>query len=222
MPLRRYAAVALMMISADALAQMSKSIGGSSDYWYRGISLSSGLPVVQATLNHDFRDGWYAGASGSGARNSNEASVGQLVLFGGNAMRLDATTSLDFGAHMTRLLDAPSLVFTELYAGIVKERYSLRLYYSPRYLGEKKQTTYLDFNMAHPLSSSVYLSLHLGWLESMAVESKRFSNRFDTRLGIGTYIGFWNCQVTYNMVRASEPLTVNAANRVILNLSYSF
>ena len=215
-------ALVLVMASLDASAQMSKSVGWSSDYWYRGISLSAGVPVFQGTLNYDFRDGWYAGASGSSARNANGAGVAQAVLFGGVTKRLDATTSLDLGAHATSLVDSLSLAFTEIYVGVIKEKYSLRLYYSPRYLGEKKQTTYVDFNTAYSLSSSWYLMLHLGWLEAMSVERTHFSNRYDARLAIGTYVGFWNYQLSFNKVRSSEPLTVDAANRLMLNVSYSF
>jgi len=39
---------------------------------------------------------------------------------------------------------------------------------------------------------------------------------------MGAYVGFWNYQLSFNKVRSSEPLTVDAANRLTLNVSYSF
>ncbi|QJQ01075.1 hypothetical protein C798_12765 [Herbaspirillum rubrisubalbicans Os34] len=222
MPIIRYAVLILAMASGDAFAQISKSVSWSSDYWYRGMSLSGGLPVLQGTINYDFRDGWFSGASASSARNSNGTGVSRWVAFGGYSTRLDASTSLDLGGHVSWLADAPSLVFNEIYAGISKEKYSLRLYYSARYLGEKKQTTYLDFNSAYSLGAPWYLALHLGWLEAMSIQDKKFSNRYDARFGIGAYIGFWNCQLLFNTVRSSEPLTVPVSNKVVVNMSYAF
>jgi uncharacterized protein (TIGR02001 family) len=223
MPVVKYAATLLFFASGTVYGQMSKSIGWASDYWYRGVSLSQGTPVVQGIVNYDFRDGLFVGLFTSGARGlGGTAEARQWMAFSGYSFRLDSRNSLDVGTHVNWLSGASYSRFNEIYAGLTTETYTLRFYYSPRYLAADSRSLYTDFNTGYPLNSSWNIIFHAGLLESFAVPDNRNSSRYDLRLGLGTHVGFWNFQLLLNTAKSSVPLPVPIANRLALNIVYSF
>jgi len=61
------------LLPAQSVAGVGGSIGVTSDYVYRGVSLTTGNPALQADLHYQSRGGWIVGAWGSHA----DLSAGQ-------------------------------------------------------------------------------------------------------------------------------------------------
>src|SRR5664279_3555744 len=63
--LLRALALGSILFAASAEAQFTANASVVSDYRFRGVSLSDQKPAVQASVNWDDADGWYAGAFAS-------------------------------------------------------------------------------------------------------------------------------------------------------------
>ena len=58
-------AVALLVLSGEARAQFSATVTGTSDYDFRGVSLSAKNPALQASLDYALPNGFAIGIWGS-------------------------------------------------------------------------------------------------------------------------------------------------------------
>jgi uncharacterized protein (TIGR02001 family) len=155
------------LFAASVPAQISGNASLLSDYRYRGVSLSDNKPAAQLGLVYDHASGWYAGLFLSTVRF--RASVDrelQTIYFAGHAWRTAAGTSFDAGISHSRSSGDQSYSYSELYFGFAANNLSGRLYYSPRYFGDRGDTLYAELNGAHLLGERVRLLAHIGVLRS--------------------------------------------------------
>lgn len=133
--------------AATAHAQAALSLSATTNYLYRGYSLSAQRPAVVATVAYDLPSGPYASASAIGvAGHGRSAAVSGYQAYAGYAGRFGAETSWDVGVARTdiaqRYATRYRVAYDEAYAGFSTRRLSAHLYYSPDYLGEGAATLY--------------------------------------------------------------------------------
>jgi uncharacterized protein (TIGR02001 family) len=184
--IRRALAPIALLLGGAAQAQLGATLGVESDYRFRGVSLSDSKPAWRLTLNHDFVSGAYAGVSATRVELARDDRYSQLLGYAGYVTRAHDGRSLEFGASVSHFTGDASYDYVEAYAGVLAERWGLRLHYSPDYFGRGVRTVYADANAHWPLSPSWRLFAHAGALTPLGgrwSDDKR--TRADLRLGIG-------------------------------------
>ena len=163
------------------------NLGIVSDYRYRGLSLTDGDPALQAGFAWDHEDGWYAGLFAAGTRIGGEHGL-QAVSYLGRAWRLDSGRSWEAGIqHVALTKHADD--YSELYLGLISDRWSARVYYQPDAFGDHGPTAYTEFDASIGLGGRWRLLGHLGagWRGDPGPYVDRV--RYDGRLGVGVALG---------------------------------
>jgi uncharacterized protein (TIGR02001 family) len=203
--IRRALGPVALLLAGAAQAQLGATVGVESDYRFRGVSLSDSKPAWRLTVNHDFASGAYAGASATRVELARGDRYSQLVGYAGYVTRPLDGRSLEFGASFSHFTGDASYDYLEAYAGLLAERWSLRIHYAPDYFGRGVQVAYADANAHWPLNDRVRLFGHAGALvpvagRSFGADDKR--TRFDLRMGIGLNASAFDVQLAW--VQASR------------------
>ena len=196
---RALAPIALLLCGA-AQAQLGATVSVESDYRFRGVSLSDSKPAWRLTVNHDFMSGAYAGASATRVELARGDHYSQLVGYAGYVTRPVDGRSLEFGASFSHFTGDSSYDYLEAYAGLLAERWALRVHYAPDYFGRGVQVAYVDTSAHWPLNEKLRLFGHAGALvpisgRSFGPDDKR--TRFDLRLGVGMSAGSLDVQLAW-------------------------
>lgn len=136
-----------MLAAAPAAAQAGLSLSATSDFIYRGYSLSAERPAAIGTVAYDHESGVYASASAIAvAAHGGGVRVSGYQAYAGFARRFDADSSWEVGVARTDVSQPYRtryrVTYDEIYVGASSRRFSAHVYYSPDYLGEKTQTVY--------------------------------------------------------------------------------
>lgn len=198
--LRSALAPIALLLGGAAQAQLGATISVESDYRFRGVSLSDSKPAWRLTVNHDFMSGAYAGASATRVELARDDRYSQLVGYAGYVTRPRDGRSLEFGASFSHFTGDSSYDYLEAYAGLLAERWALRVHYAPDYFGRGVQAAYLDANTNWPLNEHLRVFGHAGVLVPLAGRSfgpddKR--TRADLRLGLGAVAGSFDLQLAW-------------------------
>jgi uncharacterized protein (TIGR02001 family) len=176
--LRGAAILVFCSLASGAAAQISGTASVVSDYRYRGFTLSDQKPAAQIAVTYDDPRGWYAGAFGSTVRLAPPAGPNfQAIAFGGFASRLPSGLTLEAGGDYSAFTGAGSDDYAEIFLGAATENASGRIYYSPRYFGQPSNAFYGEINGSQPITASVRLVAHLGFLRS------RYESGYGTQSG---------------------------------------
>ena len=181
-------ALIALILSGAARAQFGATVSVESDYRFRGVSLSESKPAWRLTVNHDFMSGAYAGASATSVELARDDRYSQFVGYAGYVTQPVDGRSLEFGANYSHFTGHTSYDYLEAYAGVLAQRWSLRVHYAPDYFGRGVQTAYVDANAHWPLNEHVRLFGHTGALVPLAGHAfgpDDKQTRFDLRLGLG-------------------------------------
>ena len=219
-----------LVVSAETSAQVSGSASLLSDYRYRGVSLSDGNPAAQFALAYDGPSGWYAGGFAStvqlGYPTKREL---QLVSFAGYASRMPSGLSWEAGADYSYFTGGQNYNYGEVYVGIASEKVSTRLYYAPRYFGQKSGVIYGEINASQQLLDRVRLLAHGGVLLNNDQDAyRRPTDRhvFDASVGVVIDFDQISAQLSWvgiNSVYTPYPATSpSSKNGPVLILLWSF
>ncbi|HZZ90286.1 MAG TPA: TorF family putative porin [Caulobacteraceae bacterium] len=200
-----------MALAAAAPAQaappdLGLSASVASDYRYRGLSLSDGLPALSVSISYDHPAGPYLSATVIGGPTSD----GGPRLLGyqayvGYARRLGDAVSVDAG-----LADTEVTVFArqryraryaEAYLGAAFEQVSVRVYYSPDYFGEDISTVYADASAWLAPAADWRLVGHVGLLAPLhrgAGSEVAGALRYDARVGLARLWPGWRAELAWN------------------------
>lgn len=215
----RMFALVLALASGWASAQATYSASLTSDYRYRGLSLSEGQAAAGVAVNIDTLSGLYAGASLVRARFIYTPVDLQMMAYAGYARRIGTNLSWDAGITETRYSGARRYNYRELHAGISGERYSARVYMSPHYFGIGTRSVYAEVNGSHPLTGNLDLVGHVGQL-------LRPASRTDVRVGLNAAMDEWTVQLAWVATRDKPPLYpflyMPHARRLVLSTSRVF
>jgi uncharacterized protein (TIGR02001 family) len=204
--LRLAAAVAFATLAASARAQVSGSLGIDSDYRYRGVSLSRSEPSVRATVNYDAPERWYAGALATRAALTPSDTYTQLSGYAGWTTARAEGRSFEIGVDGSHFAGASHYDFGEAYVGVLADRWSARLSYSPDYYGQSARVAYLESNLYPPLDRNMRLFAHLGALVPLAGASgDAAKTRFDASVGAGVALGQWDLHIAATGATPSGP-----------------
>ena len=219
-----------LFVSAEAFAQVSGSASLLSDYRYRGVSLSDNRPAAQLALAYDDASGWYGGAFASTVQLGHPTHRElQVVAFAGYASRMPSGLSWEAGADYSVVTGGQSYSYAEVYVGIASENVSTRLYYAPRYFGQKSGVLYGEINASQQLLDRVRLLAHGGVLRNNSDEAYgRPADRhvFDASVGVVIDFDQFSAQLSWvgiSSVNTPYPTTVlRNRNGAVLKLSWSF
>jgi uncharacterized protein (TIGR02001 family) len=191
--------VAAGMVAVHAAhGQASASVSLTSEYSFRGVSLSDRLPAPQLSLAYDWAQGWYAGAFAAPRVTFDERSgVSQLIAYGGYAHRLASGLSWEAGASSTSFRNASENNYREVYAGVASDRLSGRLYLAPAYYGYGGRAAYAEVNGFYPLRERIKVIGHVGLLHGLRGRAAEARDRIDVRLAIGFDAGACNVQLAW-------------------------
>jgi len=198
--LRSALAPIALLLGCSAQAQLGATVSVDSDYRFRGVSLSDSRPAWRLTLNHDFVSGAYAGASATSVELARDDRYSQLAAYAGYVTRPIDGRALEFGANFSHFTGDSSYDYAEAYAGLLAERWSLRVHYAPDYFGRGVQVAYVDASTHWPLNETLRLFGHAGALvplagRSFGPEDRR--TRVDLRLGVGASAGSFDVQLAW-------------------------
>ena len=193
--------VGLLLAAADVRAQVSGSFTLLSDFRYRGVSLSDRRPALQGGVAYDHTSGLYAGALASTVHINGADSSLAGQFYAGFAHLLDRRISLDAGVARYLYPDSStrgSYNYTELYAGLARDRVHARLYYSDGYFGSTAQAVYAEINTSLELGDNFVLGAHVGYLKRWG--QSRYSRtpraQWDARIGLGTEVAGLNVELS--------------------------
>jgi uncharacterized protein (TIGR02001 family) len=200
---------AALLLSCAARAQFSGSVSIDSDYRFRGVPLGGSKPSVRLNANIDAASGWYAGASATQAEVSRGDRYAQLLGYAGYATPILGGHGFEFGASYSHFIGNRPYDFAEGYAGLLSQRWSLRLNYSPDYFGRHVQTAYLEASGHVQLNDSARLFGHVGLLAPLAGGEPGGNDanrgRADLRVGLGWALGDVDLKVAWTIVGPGGP-----------------
>ena len=204
--LRIVVAVTALLAASGAHAQVSGNVTWTSDYRFRGVSLSDNAPALQLSLAYDATGGWYGGALVSSVREPLGADANaQLVTYAGYARRVRGSLSWEVGAEYAMLLGASEYDYPEFYVGLASERLSGRLYYAPHYFDEGA-IIYAEINGTQPLSKRLRLLAHVGWLRpGQGDDADDERTRFDALAGLGIALSGFDLRIAWVEAGGNEP-----------------
>ena len=217
-----------LFVSAEAFAQVSGSASLLSDYRYRGVSLSHNRPAAQLALAYDDASGWYGGAFASTVQLGYPNRELQVVSFAGYASRMPSGLSWEAGADYSVFTGGQSYSYGEMYVGVASENVSTRLYYAPRYFGQKSGVIYGEINASQQLLDRVRLLAHGGILRNSSEDAYgRPAGRhvFDASVGVVIDFDQFSAQLSWvgiTSVNTPYPTTLRNKNGAVLILSWSF
>lgn len=200
--------IALASLSAaPAAAQFAGSVSAATDVRIRGISLNGGRTALTLGLAYDHSSGVYVGAA---------ATAGDTRRFGaqflsrsinlGYAARLSPRFAWEAGVIDTRV---ESNVFqrfkggyTEAYVGLNSERFSGRVFYTPRFFQHDVGAVYVDLNGNIRLSQRLRAFGHIGLLVPLGQRNGTVLPRARHDLRLGTALAFGRAEVQLAWVRS--------------------
>lgn len=217
---------ALLLASATAAAQTGGSVAITSDYRYRGVSLSDEHATLRASVSHDSVGGWYGGASAASVVLDTSRRQWQALLYAGRAGKLSDTLGVEAGVLAVLFAADARFDYHEWFAGLSGEHWSGRLYLAPSYFGTALHTAYAELNAGAPLVRGLRWEAHLGLLARLggsAIDAERL--HWDGRAGIGWSRAPWD--LTLDCVAGSRagvyPVSYGRQHGVpVLSASYAF
>lgn len=224
--LRPAAVVALATLAAPVRAQVSGSVGLDSDYRYRGVSLSRSEPSVRAAVNYDAPERWYAGALATRAALTPSDTYTQLSGYAGWTTARADGRSFEIGVDGSHFAGASHYDFGEAYVGVLADRWSARLSWSPNYYGQQTDVAYLESNFYPPLDRNVRLFAHLGALVPLgSVSGDAAKTRFDASVGAGVALGQWDLHIAATGATPGGPYPAVYSGRratLVIGVAISF
>ncbi len=158
------------MADEDSSNGLSGYITGVTDYRFRGISNSDRHPTIQASMNWEHEDGWYAGIWGSGVDFNDPGTTSiEIDLYGGKHFDLDGT-DLNLEAYYYAYPDKNNALPTYSYfEGIVGVSHSWDAFtvgataaWSPQYFGHTGTGWYVSGNASYAINDWLSISSNVG------------------------------------------------------------
>lgn len=225
--LRGAIALCGLLLAFEVRAQVSGSLTLVSDYRYRGVSLSDENPAAQASVAYDHSSGWYAGAFGSSVDVSGQSRRDlQLLSYFGYASRAGERLTWEAGASYYAFTGGGGYDYPEVYWGLASTNVSGRIYYAPRYFGQRAGVVYAELNAERPLIYRLHAIGHIGILRLDSQSASSYGSgryRFDVRAGIGVDLDQLSLRLTWLAADASNgayPVS-ESRNRTAVTMSMS-
>jgi uncharacterized protein (TIGR02001 family) len=210
-----------------AQAQISAAIGLESDYRYRGISLSSGLPAATLDLSFDHKSGFYAGGSAIATGHDGQVRSLGFIEYLGFATPRRGGVSWDMGINNQDLAyyygdRRIPLRYSEVYVGVVGDGLSAHLHYSPNYLRRGYEALYAEVDGSLKPAENWRLFAHIGGTIPVGdTEGRR--QRYDARAGVARQLGPFELQASVTTTTPDPPaLTPHHRTALVVGANWFF
>ncbi len=211
-------AVLALGFAGGANAQVSASASLTSDYQYRGVSLSDSKPALSLDIAYDHVSGLYAGGSAI-AEDTATAGVEMLghVEYAGYSRRVNSADTWDIGVtnqNISKYYDQRYVLnYPQVYTGLITEHFSYYVYYSPNYFGTGYRTVYADVSAGFRPARRWRLFGHVGVLAAFSASGRSQSayQQYDFRAGVAAQLGRGEVRLMWTTVR---PGTVYLAGQL--------
>ncbi len=225
---RALAVAVLLLAAAPAYAQLSGQIALTTDYRFRGVSLSDG-PAIQGSLSYDHSSGLFAGVFAANV-DLRQEGVG-VQAYGGYARRWGDARAWDVGVVGYSYPSGPRgrrYDFVELFAGATLERLGLRVYVSNDFYGSGDPSVDGEGSIAVPLTTWLTLGAHLGlqgvWPQDGSGSSPQ--TRLDARIGVTAEVAGFAVDLSFVTTNASDDNCLAGRGRcdpgLVLTISRGF
>lgn len=188
-----------LLFAAQAGAGTSGSVALTSDYRFRGASLSDGLPSLQFDLDWAVPQGWYAGVFAASVRLPPYDRNGlQGVIYAGYSRPFIASWNWEAGTVYSRFTRDREYDYPEAYLGLLSPLLQLRVHYARHYFGQGPAELYLELDGTRELDEHWRLLGHVGVLRRDGMVAERISHyRYDARAGLGARFGAFDWQLAW-------------------------
>lgn len=194
--------VGLLGVAGAAQAQFSSTVTATSDYDFRGVSLSAKDPALQASLDYAFGEtGFYVGAWASNIDYGSDVDGSlEVDLYAGYDGTINDDTGWTAGVvwytypgssnSATKVkIDA----YPELWAGINYKGLELKQWYAIEYDGSN-DALYTEANYTFELPQNFYLSLHAGYNYGDAFDGFEY---LDYSAAVGVNVGQFTLELKF-------------------------
>lgn len=216
-------------VASNARSQVAASATITTNYLYRGVSLSDGRPALDLALVYDDKSGFYVGGSliGEETRRRGFQELGHQE-YAGYAHRLSPGSTLDFGVNNLHYKSygypAYAADATEVYVGWVRGPLNYYVHYSPDYFSRGARALYGEVNGAVRLHRPLRLFGHVGVLTPLGggYDDKE---RYDVRLGVAAAFKHGEAQLAWTTARPALAYADGASQGrgvVALALTWNF
>jgi uncharacterized protein (TIGR02001 family) len=216
---------------SDAAAQRiterwNASVTLASDYFQYGLSQTGGGPAWRLAADYRHPDGFFAGGHVANVDYHNEYAWSrpreqQLALYGGYQSRGPNWSSSASVARYRYPGLAISYDYSLISAGAAyRDRYFVRLTYSPDWLGIGGAGTGYEVGVARPVAGNLELGVALG---RMAIDSYADGGFTYWNAGVSRAIGRFAVDLRYHASTADQATWLGdpGQNRLALSVSYA-
>lgn len=184
----------LLGTAAPAGADVGGTLSLQTDARDRGMSYSENRPSAQLGLAWDGSGGWYAGAQLGRVRFDATKRGAWLQGYGGRVFSIAPGLDGEAGVLAHRFQHVARYDFYEVYAGLLGERWNVRVYHSPDYYGGGDRSLYGEFNLRWPLAEGMSAVGHMGVLHGsggrvLSYVTPNGPTRVDLRAGVAWQVG---------------------------------
>lgn len=222
-------AAVLLLASGTAHAQFSGTANLTSDYDFRGISLSAEDLALQGSIDWAHDSGLYLGAWASNIDYGPVDGDIEVDLYVGFSGGSEDSFLFDAGIVYYTYPDSNDIEeYPEIYAGLTFGPFEVKQWYTNDYAGTDLDALYTEGNFSFELPRAFTLSLHAGYNYGDAFDTVD-SEYFDYSVGVGYTLQHFDLLLRWvdtdldegDFFFSSDDL-FNSEGRVILSVSTSF
>jgi uncharacterized protein (TIGR02001 family) len=223
------AGAALAVAGAAHAGEFSSTITATTDYDFRGVSLSAKDPALQVSLDWAADSGFYVGAWASNIDSGPDVDGDlELDLYGGFSGETAGGLGWDVGLVWYLYPDSSASAtkekiadYPEIYAGISYGPFELKQWYSNDLFGADVDGLYTEANASFELPAGFTLGLHLGYNYGDAFDGFEY---LDYSVAVGYTLGNFDLELKYTGTDLSgqDKITddvFNTEGRVIFSVS---
>jgi len=217
--------LALLAVAGTAQAQFSATITGTTDYDFRGVSLSAKDPALQASLDYAFGEtGFYVGAWASNIDYGNDVDGDiEVDLYAGydGAINDDTGWTVGLTWYTYPGSSGPEKIpaYPEVWLGINYKGLELKQWYAVE-VDEENDGLYTEANYTFELPQNFSLSLHAGYNYGDVFDK----DYLDYAVAVGYDVGNFSLELKYTGTDLSGEFketgdVFNTEGRVIFSVS---
>jgi uncharacterized protein (TIGR02001 family) len=223
------ASIALAASGSAVAGEWSSTITATSDYDFRGVTLSAKDPALQASIDWAAESGFYVGAWASNIDYGSDLDGDiELDLYGGYAGETSGGLGYDVGgvwytypgssssANKFKIEDYP-----ELWAGLSYGMFDVKQWWAIDYGGGSDDAFYTEGNLTFEPAENFSIGLHLGYNYGDAFDGFEY---MDYAVSVGYTLGNFDLELKYTGtdLSGSDKTTddvFNTEGRVIFSVS---
>lgn len=193
-----------------AHAQLSSTVTATSDYDFRGVSLSATDPALQASADYAFASGFVASAWISNVDFGDDADIEvDLTLAYSAPLSEGSTWTAGIVSYNWPQSDVVG-DYAEAFVGLTAGWLGVKQWFTHDYGGLDESAWYTELNATWPVAQKVSLVAHAGYSYGDYWTRLGGGDLFDYAVGVGVEVGRFNVSAKYTGTTADGPQRVRA------------